>query len=74
MKIPYLFNCNDFKKFVEEYCHNAKHRPILIDRYCDGLTFGELSEKFVYPERTIKKIVYKYDPLIIKFIKTLEQK
>ena len=73
MKINSVFNSEDFCVFVERYCHKAAHRSILIDRYCDGLTFAELAYKYNYPERSIKSIVYKYDGIIVKFIKTLEQ-
>lgn len=73
MKINSVFNSEDFCVFVERYCHKAAHRPILIDRYCEGLTFAELAYKYNYPERHIKTIIYKHDDLIIKFTKTLEQ-
>lgn len=73
MKINFVFSSEDFCIFIERYCHKAAHRPILIDRYCDGLTFAELADKYNYPERHIKTIVYKHDDLIIKFVKTLEQ-
>lgn len=73
MKINSVFSSEDFCIFVERYCHKAAHRPILIDRYCDGLTFAELADKYNYSERHIKTIIYKHDDLIIKFVKTLEQ-
>lgn len=73
VKIKNPFSKTDFREFVEEYCHNAKHRPILIDRYCDGMTFAELGDRYNYPERSIKKIVYRYDNIIIKFAETLER-
>ena len=73
MKIQAVFDTKNFCDFVERYCHKAAHRSILIDRYCDGLTFAELSGKYNYPERSIKSIVYKYDKIIIEFVKTLEQ-
>lgn len=73
MKINSVFNSEDFCIFVEQYCHKAAHRAILIDRYCDGLTFAELADKYNYPERSIKYVIYKYDNLIIKFSKELEQ-
>ena len=74
MKINAVFNSDDFCVFVEKYCHKMAHRPILIDRYCNGLTFSELSDKYNYPERNIKSIVYKHDDLIIKFVKTLKER
>ena len=73
MKINVVYSNHDFCEFVKQYCHHKKHREILIDRYCEGLTFAELSGKYSYPERSIKSIVDKYDGIIIKFIKTLEQ-
>lgn len=73
MKIQAIFDTKNFCDFVERYCHNAKHRPIIIDRYCEGLTYAELADKYTYPERSIKYIIYKYDNLIIKFSKELQQ-
>lgn len=73
MKINVVYSNHDFCAFVNQYCHNKKHREILIDRYCEGLTFAELADKYNYPERHIKTIIYKHDDLIIKFVKSLEQ-
>ena len=73
MKINVVYSNHDFCEFVNQYCHNKKHREILIDRYCEGLTFAEIADKCNYPERHIKTIIYKHDDLIIKFVKTLEQ-
>jgi hypothetical protein len=72
MKIDKIFDAEDFCIFVERYCHKYEHRGILIDRYCDGLTFAQLADKYNYPERSIKNIVYKYDKIIIKFTESLK--
>lgn len=74
MKINTVYSNHDFFEFVNQYCHNKKHREILIDRYCDGLTFAELADKYNYPERSIKSIVYKHDDIIIKFVETLKKR
>ena len=74
MKINSVFNSEDFCAFVGRYCHKAAHRSILIGRYCDGLTFAELADKYNYPERSIKSIVYKHDDIIIKFVETLKKR
>lgn len=73
MKINAVYSNDDFCEFVKQYCHNKKHRDILIDRYCEGMTFSELAEKYNYPERSIKSLVYKHDGIIIEFVKTLKQ-
>lgn len=72
MKINKIFDAEDFCIFVERYCHKCDHRSILIDRYCDGLTFAQLADKYSYPERSIKSIVYRHDNIIMKFVESIE--
>lgn len=72
MKIDKVFNAEDFCIFVDRYCHKAGHRPILVDRYCEGMTYEKLAEKYNYPERYIKYIVYKYNNIILKFYESLK--
>lgn len=60
------YSNSDFIKLVSEYVHSERDRNILIDRFVDGLTFAELSEKYFMSERQMKRIVKKADALLIK--------
>lgn len=55
-------------ELINEYVHLARDRDILIDRFVDGLTFAELSDKYFLSERHIKRIVKKFDPVLIKHL------
>lgn len=52
--------------FINEYIHSERDRLILIDRFVNGLTFSELSDKFYLSERQIKRIVKKADIILIR--------
>lgn len=51
---------------INEYVHSERDRLILFDRFVNGLTFSELSDKFYLSERQIKRIVKKADNILIK--------
>lgn len=44
---------------IDEYIHNAQYRDIMKSRLIDGLTHEDLSEKYNYSVRQIKRIVYR---------------
>ena len=35
-----------FREIVEEYVHSERNRQILIRKYCDKRTIGQLAEEF----------------------------
>lgn len=51
---------------INEYIHSERDRSILIDRFVNGLTFSELSDKFYLSERQIKRIVKKADVILLQ--------
>jgi len=51
---------------INEYIHSERDRLILFERFVNGLTFSELSDKFYLSERQIKRIVKKADNILIK--------
>lgn len=69
MQINQNFSADAFIAYINDRCHKQKHREILKDRYCEELTFSELADKYHYSERHVKTIVYRYDDLILKFLK-----
>ena len=46
-------------RVIDEHIHSARDRDILKDRFINGLTFEQLSERHDYSVRQIKNIVYK---------------
>ena len=59
-------------KCINEFVHDEKHRAILISRFVDGLSHGDLAEKYNYSERNIKKIVYKNGDNLLKKMRQLK--
>lgn len=55
-------------ELINEYVHSSRDREILIDRFVNGLTFSELSEKYFLSERHVKRIVKNFDPVLIKYL------
>lgn len=57
---------SDITNLINEYVHSERDRSILIDRFVNGLTFSELSDKFYLSERQIKRIVKKADVVLLR--------
>jgi len=60
------YSNTEFVNLVNEYVHSERDRNILIDRFVNGLTFPELSNKYFISERQAKRIVKKADILLLK--------
>lgn len=56
---------SEFITWINEYIHSDRDRLILYERFVNGLTFNELSDKFYLSERQIKRIVKKADNFLI---------
>lgn len=54
------YSNSHFREICEEYIHNQKYREILIERYCNDLTYEELSEKADMSVSQVKRICYRY--------------
>ena len=57
---------SDLSALIDEYIHSERDRIIIKDRFINGLTFNELSEKHYLSERQIKRIVAKADKILIQ--------
>lgn len=65
-----MLYCNSqIQYLIDEYIHSERDRNILKDRFINGLTFSELSEKYFLSESQVKRIVKKMDKLLIEFVK-----
>lgn len=62
-----VYKNSDIIHLVNEYIHSERDRKIIIDRFVNGLTFSELSDKYYISERQVKRIVYKADKFIVNF-------
>lgn len=47
------------KQLVAEYIHSTRDRDILLDNLVDGLSYGELADKYHLTYEGIKKIMRK---------------
>ena len=47
-----------FSELVDDWIKDKRSRQILKDRFIDGMTFDELSEKYHLSDRHVKRIVY----------------
>ena len=43
--------------YADQYIHNSIYRKIFIDRYCDGITFDNLSEEYHLEPRHIQTLM-----------------
>ena len=69
----FFSNC-EIRKLVDEYCHEIRYRELLKDRLCDGLSFGELSDKYHIGERQLQKIIdSRGDKLLLEIYPVLKQ-
>ena len=50
---------------IDEYVRNEEYRPILKDRFTNGLTIKALADKYGFSEQHTKRIVMKYGDKIL---------
>lgn len=65
----YDLSRTEIEYLIEEWVvgRNAhRNRQILKSRYCDGLTYEQLADRYQLSERQLKNIVYKYDKILWK--------
>lgn len=53
---------------INEHIHNERDRKILIRRLVDGVCFEPLAEEFDMSVSQIKRIVYKAEKTLFRFI------
>ena len=56
------------EKLIDEWITRKDYREILKGRLLNGMTYGELADRFGYSERYIKKIVYKSEERLFSHI------
>lgn len=63
-----IYSNSDMRQAIEEYCHVAKHRELLRLRYCDGLTYEEISEAVNYSPQHVKHVCRSYKETLMNRI------
>lgn len=58
MKAPAKYSNFRFREIVDEFVHSERDRKILVRKYCDKRTIGQLAEEFQLSETRIKSILY----------------
>ena len=63
-----IYSNSDMARTIAEYVHNQRHRELLRLRYCEGLTYEEISEKTSYCPDHIKRLCKEYKPLLLSLL------
>lgn len=53
---------------IEELVHVQRHRTVLVLRYCDGLTYDEISNETSFSPQHVKYICKNYKNLLMNHI------
>lgn len=53
---------------IDEYIHSERDRAILKRRLVDGICFEPLAEEFDMSDRQIRRIVYKLQERLFKYL------
>lgn len=53
---------------IDEHIHNERDRQILKRRLVDGVCFEPLAEEFEMSDRHIKRIVYKLQERLFRYL------
>lgn len=69
MKISDLSR-SEISALIDEWILNERNREILKRRFCDGISFERLAEKFELSVTQVKGIVYKSRDIILKHANT----
>lgn len=57
MKCRCRYSNSSFMSAVEEHIHSERDRNILIDRFTNGLSVSELSDKYNLCDRQVSRII-----------------
>lgn len=63
---------SQIKELIDEYIHSDRDRQMLKSRLIDGLTFEQLAEKYDLSVRQVKRIVYKRQDTVFKYLEDAE--
>lgn len=59
---------SQMRLLIDEHIHNCKHREALCFRYCDGMTYEEISERTHYSPQHIKYLCTHYRNVLISHL------
>ena len=74
MDTPKFYSNFRLREIVEEYIHSERDRQILIEKYCNKKTIGQLAGQFYLSETSIKNIISKGAEIIFTIMEKDEQK
>lgn len=74
MDIPRFYSNSRLREIVEDYIHNERDRKILVRKYCDKRTIGQLADEFYLSETRIKEIISDGAEIIFTIMAKDEQK
>ena len=63
---------SQIKELIDEHIHSDRDRQMLKSRLVDGLTFEQLAEKYDLSVRQVKRIVYKRQDTVFKYLEDAE--
>ena len=63
-----IYTNEQIESLIDSHIHNAKYRNILKLRLIDGLTYEMLASEVDMSPRQVKRIVYKAQDLLFRFI------
>jgi AraC-like DNA-binding protein len=53
---------------IDEHIHSARDRRILKRRLCDGIVYEALAEEFEMSDSQIKRIIYKLQDRLFRYL------
>ena len=74
MDTPKFYSNFRLREIVEEYIHSERDRQVLIEKYCNKKTIGQLADQFYLSETSIKNIISKGAEIIFTIMAKDEQK
>ena len=74
MDIPKYYSNFRCREIIEEFIHSERDRQILIEKYCNKKTIGQLANQFYLSETSIKNIIDKGAEIIFTIMAKDEQK
>jgi len=60
---------SEISALIDEHIHSERDRKILKRRMCDGICYEPLAEEFDMSVTQIKRITYKSQEKLIKYLK-----
>lgn len=63
-----IYSNTDMCRAISEYVHHPKYREVLRLRFCDGLTYEEISEAVNFSPQHVKHICKTYKPILISHL------